>query len=63
MSDYIAMLRTQAEAVMVRVYGMQTANDYRKSTGDSPAYNEQAFLTCQQELECIADQINQARSN
>lgn len=62
MSDYTAMLRTQAESIMVEVIGMQTANDVRETTGNpNPAYDADSFFRKAQELSAIADQINQSR--
>ena len=61
MSDYVAMLMVQAQVVMVRVYGMQAENAFRMVTDNTVSYSEDAFLACQEELESIANAINQAR--
>ena len=62
MNDYVAMLRTQAESVMVEVIGMQVANHIREITGNpNPAYDADAFFKKSEELSRIADQINQTR--
>jgi hypothetical protein len=59
MNDYVAMLRTQAESIMVDVIGMQVANGMRAR--DNPVYDADSFFKKAEELGRIADQINQAR--
>jgi len=59
MTSEQASLIVEMHAVNTRVIGMQTANKYREYKEMSPAYSEQAFIVCEQELRHISNQIKE----